>query len=59
MVEFAYNNIKNANISHMRFELNCRCYPRIFFEKDIVPHLKLHSAKKLAKELRNLILICQ
>ena len=27
MAEFAYNNVKNADIGHMLFELNCSFYP--------------------------------
>ncbi len=55
MAQFAYNNAKNASISHITFELNYRFHPQVSFKKDINPYLKLCSAKKLAEELRELI----
>ena len=59
MAEFAYNNAKNASTGNTLFELNCGFHPRISFEDDVNPRSKSHSADKLAKELRELIDICQ
>lgn len=59
MAEFAYNNTKNTSIGHMSFKLNCGYHFYIFFEDEINPCLRSHSANKLAKELKDLILIYQ
>ncbi len=58
MAEFAYNNAKNASISHTSFELNCCYHPRVFFKEDVDARLRSHSANKLAEELRELMKIC-
>ena len=55
MVEFAYNNAKNANISYAHFELNCRYYLWVSYKEDVNSRSKLKSAKKLSFKLRNLI----
>ena len=39
MTKFAYNNAKNASTGYTPFELNCRYYPWVFYEKDIGPRL--------------------
>lgn len=57
MAEFAYNNNKNANTSHMSFEPNCGYHPCICFQKDTNPCTKSHSADELAQELKDLMLI--
>ena len=57
MVEFAYNNAKNVNISYIFFEFNCNFYLYISFEEDIDLCLKFCLAKKWDKKLKNLILI--
>ena len=59
MAEFTYNNAKNASTSHTSFELNCDFYPRVSFEDDVDPHFRSRSADKLAKELKELMNICQ
>ena len=59
MAEFTYNSAKNINTGHKPFELNCRYHPRILFEDDANFHSKSRSAKKLAKELKNLMSIYQ
>ena len=58
MAEFAYNNVKNADISHTLFELNCGYYLKILFENNINFYSKSCSVDKLAKELRKLMAIC-
>ena len=46
-MEFVYNNIKNANIDYMFFELNYRYHPWVCYKKD----LDLHSNLKIAEKL--------
>ncbi len=58
LVEFAYNNVKNASTSHTLFELNCGYYPRVSFKEDVNPRSRSRLANKLAEELRNLIEVC-
>ena len=59
MAEFAYNNAKNASTGHTPFELNCGFHPRVSFEDDVDPRSRSRSADELAKELRELMNICQ
>ena len=59
MVEFAYNNAKNASISYTPFELNFGYYPRISYEENLDLRLKSRTAEELSSELRELITICQ
>ena len=47
MVEFAFNNAKNVSMSYTSFELDCKYYLYIFYEKD----LDLHSKPRTAEEL--------
>ena len=47
MAKCAYNNAKNASISHTPFELNCAFHPCISFEEDT----DLYSQSKTADEL--------
>ena len=37
MVEFTYNNAKNASTGYTSFELNCSFYPRASYEEDVDP----------------------
>lgn len=55
MAKFAYNNIKNANISPTPFELNYGFYPQVLFKKDINLHSKSYLANKLVDKLRELM----
>ena len=55
MIEFIYNNAKNASIGHTLFELNYDYYPRISYEQKVNPY----SKSKSADELRELMIICQ
>ena len=59
MVEFAYNNAKNASTGHTLFELNCGYHPCIFYEKDLDLRSKSKTAKELSSELRNLMAVYQ
>ncbi len=58
MVEFAYNNAKNASTGHTPFKLNSGYHPRVFFEEDVDPRSRSRSANKLAEELRELMEVC-
>ena len=59
MAEFAYNNAKNASISHTFFELNCRYHPWVSYKKDLDPHSKSKTAEELSFELQNFMAVCQ
>ena len=58
MIEFTYNNAKNASSGYTLFELNFGYHRKVFFEEDIDPHMKSCSTNKLAEELRELIKVC-
>ncbi len=58
LVEFAYNNVKNASTGHTPFKLNCGYYPRVSFKEDADSRSRSRSANKLAKKLRELIEVC-
>lgn len=51
MIEFVYNNAKNANTEHISFQFKYHYYPYILFVNDINLYLKSRLASKLAKEL--------
>lgn len=59
IIQFAYNNAKNANITYTLFKLNCSYYLRNFFKKDFNSYLKSYWAKKLDNKLKTLRLISQ
>ena len=59
MAKFAYNNTKNASTGYTPFELNCGYHPRVSYEEDIDSCSKSKSADDLAKELRELMAMCQ
>ena len=59
IAEFAYNNAKNVSTGHTPFELNCGFHPQVSFEDDINLCSRSRSADELAKELRELMEICQ
>ena len=60
IVEFPYNNAKNASTYHTLFKLNHCFHPRISFEEDVDPRLRSRSTNKLAEELRELMKVyCQ
>ena len=58
MVEFAYNNAKNASTGHTLFKLNCGYHLRVSFEKDVDFSSKSRSTNELAEKLRELIEVC-
>ena len=51
MVEFAYNNTKNASTGHMPFGLNYGYYHHMSYKKDIDPCFRSKLAKKLLTKL--------
>ena len=57
MAEFAYNNFKNASISHTPFELNCGYHPQMLYEEEVDPRSQSKSADELSEELRELIVV--
>ena len=59
MVEFAYNNAKNASTSHIPFKLNCGYHPWMSYEEEVDSRSKSKSADKLSAKLRELMIICQ
>ena len=59
MVEFGYNNSKNASTGHISFELNCSYHPCVCFENKCNTHSRSSSVKKLAMALRKLMDICR
>ncbi len=58
MVEFTYNNAKNASTGHTPFELNCGYHPRVSFEEDVNPRSRYLSANELEEEMRELMEVC-
>ena len=40
MMEFAYNNAKNASTGHISFKFNCGYHPRVFYKEDLDPRSK-------------------
>ena len=59
MVEFAYNNAKNANTGYTPFKLNYGYHPYISYKEDINLCFKSKLANKLSSEVQELILICR
>ena len=59
IVEFAYNNAKNANTGYTPFKLNCDFHPQVLFKNNVNTCFRSCSADKLTKKLRELIDICQ
>ena len=57
MVEFAYNNTKNANTGYLFFELNYSYHFYLSFNKNINLYFKSKTAKKLSNNLKKLIAI--
>lgn len=59
MTKFIYNNTKNISLDYTFLKLNYEYHLYVFSEEDIDLCLKSHSAKKLAKELKSQMSICQ
>ena len=59
MIKFAYNNIKNRNISYVFFEFNYAYYFYIFYKKDFNLYFQFKITNKLASKLKNLMILSQ
>ena len=59
MVEFVYNNAKNARTGHTPFELNCKYHPRVSFEENTNLRSQSKTVKELSKKLKKLRTICR
>ena len=59
MVEFAYNNAKNASTGYTPFELNCGYHSQISYKKNVDLYSQSKSADKLSAELKELMIVCQ
>ena len=59
IVEFVYNNSKNASMGHTPFKLNCGYHLRMLYKKEVDPWSQFMSADKLLVELRELMIVCQ
>lgn len=57
MVEFLYNNMKNAGKEYISFKFYFGYYLYIFYKQDFDPHFKSKVANKLTKKLGNLLAI--
>ncbi len=57
IVEFAYNNTKNASTSHKLFKFNCGYHPHVSYKKNIDLCSKSKSANELSTELQKLITV--
>ncbi len=51
MVEYAYNNAKNASTSYTSFEFNCGFHPQASYKEDINPYSQLKSVDELTTNL--------
>ena len=59
MMEFAYNNVKNASTNHIFFKLNCGYYPYVSSEEDFNLCSKSRFMEKLSSKLQELMTVCQ
>lgn len=59
ITEFPYNNVKNANIGHTLFELNCNFHFQASYKKDIDIWSMSKVVDKLTNELRELTIVCR
>ena len=59
MVDFTYNNSKNASTEHIPFELNYGFHLRISFEDKCNVQSRSSTANKLAIKLWKLVIVCR
>ena len=57
MVEIAYIKARNASMGHTPFELNCGYHSRMSYKEGVNPRSQSKSVDKLAKELRELMIV--
>ena len=59
IVEFAYNNTKNANTGYTPFEMNCGYHPWMLYKEEVDPRSKSKLVDELLAELRELMFVCR
>ena len=59
MVEFTYNNAKNASTSYTLFELNYGYHPRVSFKEDTDLCSQSKTAEELSSKLKELMTVCR
>ena len=59
MVDFTYNDAKNASTGYTSFELNCGYHLCVFYEEDLDPCSKSRTAEELSSKPQELMTICQ
>ena len=59
MVEFAYNNSKNAGTTHIPFELNRGYHFWMLYKEEVDPHSQFKSADELSEKLTELMIVCR
>ena len=59
MADFVYNNVINANSSHMPLKLNYGFYSYVFYKKDVNLYFKSKSANESLAELNKLMTVCR
>lgn len=59
MVEFVYNNTKNASTDHTSFKVNYAYYLWVFLDDKVNSCSRSYSANRSAKKLSKLIFICE
>ena len=57
MVEFVYNNAKNANMGYKPFKLNCGYHLHVSYKEDVQPRSRSKAADEFTKKLRNLMAV--
>ena len=58
MIEFTYNNTKNASTGHTLFQLTYGYHLKVLFKEDVNLYSRSCSADELGKKLRELIEVC-
>ena len=59
IVQFAYNNTKNASTDHTPFKLKCSFHFQTSYKEDVNPRSQSKSANKLITELKELMAVCK
>ena len=59
MAELTYDNAKYTSMEYNSFEPNCKYNPRVSYKENVDLHSRSKTAKKLTKELRNLMAACR
>ena len=59
MVEFAYNNAKNASTGYTSFKLNCGYHLCVSYKENVDPCSQSKLADNLANDLREFMIVCR